>query len=220
MTAGTLETAAADAGTATSAATGTAAASAAAGTGTAASTTATTTTTTVPVVPETYTLTRPDGTLLSDAVLERATAIAKALKVTTDTDAQALVTFAHEQAAEVVQTYEQARQPGGAVHAAMVQQYAAEGLKHPQLGNNDPAAFERKQLEAGLVLNQFGQTGLAADLKARGYLTPNELLFLSAVHAAMSEKPLAGAGARATPALDLSLVPKGTIPLDTHVAKP
>lgn len=216
MTAGTLDTTTADAGTATSAA-GAAAATSVAAAGTTATTTTGTTTVTVP---EKYALTLPEGSLLGATALERATATAKALKVTSDTDAQALLTLAHEQAAEVVQTYEAARQPGGTVHAAMVTQYAADGLKHPQLGNNDPAAFERKQLEAGLVLNQFGQTGLAADIKARGYLTPNELLFLSAVHAAMQEQPLAGVGARTQPPPNLEIYPKGSIPLDTHTAKP
>lgn len=146
-----------------------------------------------PVIPETYTLTLPKGTLLSEAALERATAAAKALKVTQDADAQALVGLLDAEAKEVITIYEAARAPGGTLHAAMVKQVAEDALKHPALGNGDPVKFEQKQLQAGLVLNRFGGSGegsLNATIKARGYLTTAELLFLNGVHAAMGEKSL------------------------------
>lgn len=151
-----------------------------------------------PVLPETYTLTLPDGSPLAPTVLEQVTPIAKALKAASDADAQAIVGLLDSASREVIQTYEAARAPGGALHAELVKQVAADALAHPDLGNGDPAKFERAQLHAGLVLNQYGQTGLAEAVKARGYLTVPEMLFLNAVHAATSEAPLVtGAAVRA-----------------------
>jgi hypothetical protein len=95
-----------------------------------------------------------------------------------------------------------------------VQQYHAEALKDPALGNGDPAALERVELKAGLVLNQYGKTGLAEVVKARGYLLPAELKFLAAVYDAQGEsKFVAGLGVQPTPR-NTSFYPAG-LPPDT-----
>lgn len=144
-----------------------------------------------PVVPEKYTLALPDGSLLSPAALERVTAAAKALKVTSDVDAQSLVGLAHTEAAEVISAYEAAHKPGGEAHKAVIAQYEAAALAHPEIGNGNPLALERKALQAGLVLNRFApelapvlaETGMAA--------RPEVLLLLTRLHDAMGEKTLA-----------------------------
>jgi len=186
MTEAVLDTPAADSASADSAAADAAAALAAA-----AGTTATPAALVAPVVPEKYTLALPDGSLLSPAALERVTAAAKALKVTNDADAQALVGLAHAEAADVIATYEAAHKPGGTVHAEIVKQYEKASLDHPEIGNGNPLALERAALKAGLVLNKFApelapvlrETGLAA--------APEMLLFLSRLHDSMGEKALA-----------------------------
>lgn len=172
-----------------------------------------------PKVPEKYALTKPDGTLLSDKALERVSEIAKALKLTTDADAQSLLSLADEQAKEVIATYEAARKPDGAVHKALVQQYEAESLRHPHLGNGDPLALERKALNAGLVLNQFAPE-LAPILKASGLAGKAEvLLFLNRLHEAFSEKALATADGTPKPKPQEPLEKRMFAGLDTALAK-
>lgn len=150
-------------------------------------------------VPESYTLTKPDGSLLSDAAIERATEIAKGLKLPSDAEAQLVLAYAHEQAAEVIKTYEAARQPDGAVYKALVKQYTDESLAHPELGAGDANRLEQKALNAGLVLNQYGPE-LRDVLKANGTAASKDvLLFLNRVHAAMQEKPLATGEKPSTP---------------------
>ncbi len=142
-------------------------------------------------VPEKYALTKPDGSLLSDKALERASEVAKALKLATDTDAQSVLSLADEMAREVITPSEAARQPDGAVHKALVAQYNAEALAHPSLGNGDAVALEKKALNAGLILNQFAPE-LAPILKASGLAGKAEmLLLLNRIHDAFSEKALA-----------------------------
>lgn len=144
-----------------------------------------------PVVPEKYTLTLPEGSLLSPDALTRITETAKALKVASDADAQALVGLAHAEASEVIKTYESAKAPGGELYKHMVAQYETDSLKHPQLGNGDPVQLERKALQAGLVLNKFAPE-LAPILKDTGFAArPEVLLMLNRIHDAMSEKALA-----------------------------
>lgn len=168
-----------------------AAAEAAAALAAAAGTTVTPPAIVAPVVPEKYALALPADSFLSPAALERVTAAAKALKVTTDADAQALVGLAHGEAVEVIAAYEAAHKPGGEAHKAVIKQYEADALAHPALGNGNPLALERKALQAGLVLNRFApelapvlaETGLAA--------RPEVLLLLTRLHDAMGEKALA-----------------------------
>lgn len=141
-------------------------------------------------IPESYTLTLPEGSVLAPDVTGKVTEIAKALKVTTDADAQTLVGLLDATAREVITTYEAARAPGGELHKAMVAQFADAALKHPKLGNGDAAELEHKQLRAGLVLNRFGRSsGIAAAIKDRGYLTPEELVFLNDLADALGEQP-------------------------------
>lgn len=143
------------------------------------------------VVPDSYTLALPEGSILSPKALERATDIAKSLKLTTDADAQSVLGLADEMAREVITTYEAARQPDGAAYKAMVAQYTTEGIAHPKLGNGNPVVFEQKALNAGLVLDQFHPKAKEV-LHASGLLShPDILVLLNEQHAAMQEKSLA-----------------------------
>jgi len=156
----------------------------------------------------------PQGSPLDPTkAIERAAAWATGAKVTPEA-AKAALEWANGEATELLTTYEAARAPGGAIHAETVKEQYAAALKDPALGNGDPAALERAQLKAGLVLNQYGQTGLADVVKARGYLLPAELKFLVAVHDAQGEsKFVAGAGPRPA-ARNTSFYPEG-LPPDT-----
>lgn len=109
--------------------------------------------------------------------------------------AKAVLEMEHTEVADALVQYEAARAPGGVIHKATVEKFAGEALKHPQLGNGDPAKFEQVQQQVGLVLGKYGSTGLAEDIKARGYMTPNEMLFLAAVYQAQGESAfVSGAG--------------------------
>lgn len=141
-------------------------------------------------IPESYTLALPSDSVLAADVTARVTEVAKAIKLTSDADAQALVGLVDAEAREVIKTYEAARAPGGELHKAMVAQFAEAALQHPKLGNGDAAELEHKQLRAGLVLNRFGRaSGLAAVIKERGYLRPEELVFLNDIADALGEQP-------------------------------
>ena len=143
-------------------------------------------------VPETYTLTLPQGSLLATTALERVTTAAKGLKLTQDADAQALVGLAEAEVKEAMVAWEAARQPGGTIHTAQVQQQTAAALAHPALGNGDPALLERKTLQASLVLNRFpAGRELVGILNASGDAQrPEVLRFLNEIHDVMSEKAL------------------------------
>lgn len=144
-----------------------------------------------PKLPETYKLAKPKDSLLSDDAVKRAIEISKGLKLPSDAEAELVLGFAHEQATEVIKQYEAARQPDGTVYKALVAQYEAESLAHPELGNGDPNRLEQKALNAGLVLNQYGPEYRDV-LKATGTAGRKEaLLFLNRIHAAMQEKPMA-----------------------------
>lgn len=154
----------------------------------------------------------PQGSPLDPAkAIERAAAWATGAKVTPEA-AKAALEWANSEVAEVLTTYEAARAPGGTIHAETVKQQYAAALADPALGNGDPAALERAQLKAGLVLNQYGQSGLGEVVKTRGYLLPAELKFLVAVHDAQGEsKFVAGAGPRPV-ARNTSFYPEGLPP--------
>jgi hypothetical protein len=143
------------------------------------------------VVPDSYTIALPEGSILSPKAVERASDIAKSLKLTTNEDAQSVLALADEMAREVIETYEQARQPDGAAYKALVAQYTADAVAHPKLGNGNPLAFEQKALNAGLVLDQFNPKAKAV-LRDSGLLAhPEILVLLNEQHAAMQEKSLA-----------------------------
>jgi hypothetical protein len=143
------------------------------------------------VVPDSYTIALPDGSILSPKAIERASEIAKSLKLTNDADAQSVLGLADEMAREVIATYEAARQPDGAAHKALVAQFTVDALAHPKLGNGNSTALEQKALNAGLVLDQFNPN-VKAVLRDSGLLAhPEVLILLNAQHAAMQESALA-----------------------------
>lgn len=145
----------------------------------------------VPVVPESYPLALPDASVLASEALNRVTEKAKALKVTDPALAQAFVDVAHAEAAEVLRTYEAARQPDGTIYKALVAAQEKAALAHPELGAGDTRLLEQKALQGALVLNRFGPE-LAPVLKATGAANrPEVLLFLARLHDAMSERTLA-----------------------------
>lgn len=126
--------------------------------------------------------------------VDRAFAWAEQHKVAPEV-AKTVLELAHTEAADVLVQYEAARAPGGVIHAATVERYAADALAHPQLGNGDPVRFQQVQQQVGLVLGKYGTEGLAEDIKARGYMTPNEMLFLAKIYKAQGESHwVAGSG--------------------------
>jgi len=167
-----------------------------------------------PAVPESYALALPEGSLLSPDAIKRVTETAKALKVSTDADAQALLGLANAEASEVIKTYEDARKPDGAIHKATVAQYEAASLAHPSLGNGDPVALEKKAHQAGLVFAQFAPEILPL-LKETGWAARAEVILMGArLYEAMGEKALVLPTSTAQPKAPISLYPDG-IPLDT-----
>jgi hypothetical protein len=171
----------------------------------------------VPAVPESYTLKLPEKTLLDPKAPDRLTPILKDMKVTDNAVAQRVLDAVHGEASEVIKVYEQASAPGGTVHQAMVAGFAADALKHPEIGNGDALALERISLQAGLMLNQYGAE-YAARLKETGEAVhPAFLLMMKRLYADLGERALVRGGASPAAGPNATLYPGG-IPLDTAVA--
>ena len=142
-----------------------------------------------PKVPESYALTFADGTLLDrDAATARITERAKALKVTDPAFAQAFVDVAHAEVASVAETLSKSFAPGGAAHAKLVDQWTADSLAAPDLGNGDPVVLERKTMQAGLVLNRYAPKAAQYLRDTGGLVHPEMLRLLNAVFEATQEK--------------------------------
>lgn len=168
-----------------------AAADAAAAADTAAAAGSTATPPAQPVVPESYALTLPDGTLLSPQAVERVTATAKALGLTDDAKAQQLVALAHAEAAEVAAVLEAANKPGGTLYEQRTKQFAAEALAAFDLGNGSQDVLTAKVVEAQLELAK-APPAIRELLDTSGYGShPDVLRWLLALHRRTAEKPLA-----------------------------
>lgn len=146
-----------------------------------------------PAVPESYPLALRDGSpLAKDAAVQRITERAKALGITDQKVAQAFVDAADTEVTESMRVFLDSQKPGGALHSALVEQYRAESLKHPRVGNGDPIAFAKVEHEAGLAAAEHFP-GLYGLLKESGLSGRWEVLAdLSAFHRKTQESPLAG----------------------------
>lgn len=155
----------------------------------------------VATVPESYTFTFPDKTLLDkDGTAKRLTERLKGLKVTDGTVAQSYLDAAHGEVASTMEAYVAAHRPDGAAFKAMVDAHTAEALAAPDLGAGDPLRLEQKALNAKLVLGKYAAQAPKAVqvLTESGVLhNPEVLRLLNAFYDATKEPgspPPAGAG--------------------------
>jgi hypothetical protein len=173
-----------------------------------------------PQVPESYPLSLRDGSPLPKESLQRITERAKALGITDPKVAQAFVEVADAEADSVVKVTLESMKPGGALYGEMVKQWENEALAHPQVGNGDALALQKKAHEAGLaVAEHFPE--LVPVLKESGLAGRWEVIAaFSRLHRKLQETPLV-TGTRA-PSGDVSwerkMYPNG-IPIDTGGAK-
>lgn len=173
-----------------------------------------------PAVPESYDLALREGSLLAQEALTRVTERAKALGVTDPTLAKAMLEVADTEAAEAFKAYQAAQQVGGAAHQALVAEYTKAALAHPEVGNGDPLAMEKRAHEAGLVIaERFPE--LLPILKETGFAARWEVIAgFSRLWRSMQESPLASGAPSASPGKqpwEKTMYPGG-IPVDTGAA--
>lgn len=143
-----------------------------------------------PSVPETYTLALPEKSLLDPKAIERISGVAKALKLSSNDDAQAVLTAVDAEVAETLKVMEAANAVGGTLYAARVKEMETAALKHPELGAGDPRKLKDAQLRGQLVLNKYGPELLPLLEKSGDGSRPELLLLLSRIAAATGEAKL------------------------------
>jgi hypothetical protein len=143
-----------------------------------------------PVVPETYSLSLPEKSLMDPAAVGRISGVAKALKLPTNEAAQVVLQAADAEVRETLKVMEAANAPGGTLYVARTAEMSAAALKHPELGNGDPQRLKDSQLRGQLLLNRFGKE-LVPLLEHSGEGSrPELLLLLTRLSAAVGEKAL------------------------------
>lgn len=147
----------------------------------------------VVVVPESYALALPAGSLLDPKVAERVTAVAKALGLTTSAQAQQVLDLAHTENAAMLAVLEAANKPGGSLYVAKVAEYRQAALAHPAVGKGSERTLEAITLQGQLVLNRLDPDGkITALLTETGRGSDPEVLrFLHRIHTLTGEKALA-----------------------------
>lgn len=144
-----------------------------------------------PAVPESYPLALRDGSPLAKDALARITERAKGLGITDPKVAQAFVDAADAEAVEAFTRLQESQKVGGEAHKALVAQYEAASLAHPEVGNGDPLTMEKRSHEAGLFLAEH-LPGLLPILKETGFAARWEVIAgFSKLYRSMNESPLA-----------------------------
>lgn len=147
------------------------------------------------VVPETYTFTLPEKTLLDPKVTDRLSAFAKAHKLTQG-EAAAVLGLAHAEVGETLQALDAANAPpskeqplGGALYQARVAEFAKAALAHPDLGAGDARKLEAAVLKAQLFVNQHAPELKPLLERSGDGSNPDVLLVLNRFAAMIAERP-------------------------------
>lgn len=110
---------------------------------------------TLPKVPDKFELKLPDKAVISDKALERTAAIARELGLTSNEHAAKVLGFANESAQSVLDQLVADHKPGGAAHKAMLEKYADEALKAPDLGDGKPEVLQAKVARATKFVQKY-----------------------------------------------------------------
>lgn len=140
-----------------------------------------------PTVPETYKLSLPEGSPLDPAALERVTALAKSLKVTSDESAQAIAEAIHQEVATHQQAQLEANTKGGAIWKARVAEMEKQALSDPDIGGTPEKLMQAVQ-HSRQVLDRFGDASVRDFLEESGLgSSPALIKMLTRIHRAMGE---------------------------------
>lgn len=141
-----------------------------------------------PTVPETFTLTLPENAHLDPAALGRISEVAKAIKLTSDEQAQAVVNAVEAELAQQVKVLQAATVKGGVIYAETVKAFTRDALADPEIGGTP----ERLQLTvdaAKAALAKYDTDGaFTSFLETTGWgSSPSVLRVLSRIHADLRE---------------------------------
>lgn len=140
-----------------------------------------------PTVPETYALSLPDGSPLDSTALERVTELAKAIALTNDESAQAIVDALHAEVADFEQSLLDSNAKGGAMWKARVEELEKQALADPEIGGT-PEKLQQSVQKGQRVLEQFGDDAVRDFLEESGLgSSPALLRMLARIHHAISE---------------------------------
>lgn len=152
----------------------------------------------------TYDLTKPEGTALTDAALERIAAVARERGLTPE-QAQAVVDLNHELASDLLAAGLAAYQPGGAEYEKIVEGWKAETLADPFLGKSEAERVAAINL-GKQVLDRFKTAhpeeaaGFVDFLEASGYGNQRDVArFFKWLGGAMAEQPMPHGGTTGAP---------------------
>jgi len=140
-----------------------------------------------PTVPETYKLQLPDDSPLDTSALERVTALAKSLKVTTDESAQAIAQALHAEVASYQQGLMEANAKGGELWKARVSDMEKQALSDPDIGGTAERLQQSVQ-HSRQVLDRFGDASVRDFLEETGLgSSPALIKMLTRIYRAMGE---------------------------------
>lgn len=140
-----------------------------------------------PTVPEAYKLTLPDDSPLDTSALERVTALAKSLKVTSDESAQAIAQALHAEVASYQQGLMEANAKGGDLWKARVAEMEKQALSDPDIGGTAERLQQSVQYSRQ-VLDRFGDAGVRDFLEETGLgSSPALIKMLTRIYRAMGE---------------------------------
>ena len=120
-----------------------------------------------PPVPEVYDLKLSEKSVFDASMVERASALAKELRLSQEGAAKMLASIEAENAAQL-DLQREANLPNGALWKARVAQYEADALEAPDLGAGDPAKLEKLAATAQRVAQELGGKDLMDMLGATG----------------------------------------------------
>lgn len=140
-----------------------------------------------PTVPETYALSLPDESPLDNTALDRVTELAKAIALTSDEQAQAIVDALHAEVADFEQTLLESNAKGGAMWKARVEEMEKQALADPEIGGS-PEKLQQSVQKGQRVLEKFGDENVREFLEESGLgSSPALLRMLARIHHAISE---------------------------------
>ena len=140
-----------------------------------------------PTVPEAYKLTLPDDSPLDTSALERVTALAKSLKVTTNESAQAIAQALHAEVASYQQGLMEANAKGGDLWKARVAEMEKQAMSDPDIGGTADRLQQSVQ-HSRQVLDRFGDANVRDFLEETGLgSSPALIKMLTRIYRAMGE---------------------------------
>lgn len=120
-------------------------------------------------VPESYTLTTPDGSPLDEAARARIADVAKTLGLPTNEAAQAVADLVHEQVTAQRAALLDSLQPGGAEWTRQVTEWNAGVLANPKLGST-PEERQAAVAHGVAVIDRFAAHDAEAGARMKGFL--------------------------------------------------